>query len=73
MKGALLGFGLTAAAWVLFALMYSLIELAMGHVPFQYLEWGVGGKFLTFTISWILLLGGLIGYVSERIRAQKGR
>ena len=68
MKNTVKGFLLTAAAWVVFTCMYSIIELLRGHLPFEMLKWSVGGKFLTITILFVLALGTAVGYASDRIQ-----
>jgi len=73
MKGTVLGFVLTLGAWAVFAAMYSLIELARGHVPFEMFRWEAGGKFVAITVVVILAIGTAVGYASDRIRAKQGR
>jgi uncharacterized membrane protein len=68
MKGTLKGFLFTAAAWVVLCCMYSIIELLRGHLPFEMLTWGYGGKFITISILFVLALGTGIGYSSDRIQ-----
>lgn len=73
MKGTVRGFLLTSGTWVAFAAMYSLIELARGHVPFEMFRWETGGKFVTITVLLVVGIGTAIGYASDQIRAKLGR
>lgn len=71
MNRTMLGFLLTAIAWIILIGMYALIEWVRGHVPFAMLRWEIGGKFITLVIISVLLLGTAVGYASDQIQKQK--
>lgn len=73
MSGALRGFLITALLWIMLAAFYSLLELAMGRMPFAMFDLSGNGKFVVFTVLLVLLIGTGVGLASDRIRATKGR
>jgi len=73
MRGAVIGFLVTAGLWVFLVLAFVGIELFRGHAPFAMFTWEPGGKFVTFTVLLVLALGTGIGLASERIRARSGQ
>lgn len=72
MKGTLIGLGVTALIWAALVGAYAGIELVRGNMPFEMLQWEVGGKFVTIVVLLVLFLGGLIGYTSDRMRRTRG-
>jgi hypothetical protein len=74
MRNWVKGLLLTAAAWVLLVAMYAVIELIMGRAPFgAFHSFGPSARFITFTVALVLILGALLGYASDVVRAREGR
>lgn len=73
MKHTLRAFLITGGLLAALVAAYALIEFLRGHVPFAYIEWALGGKFLTITFAVILAIGTLVGYASDVIQARNRR
>lgn len=73
MRRTMWGILITAGLWVFLMLAYVGIEAVRGNAPFAMFTWEPGGKFVTFTITLVMMLGAGVGYASDRIQSRSGR
>jgi hypothetical protein len=74
MRSWLKGLLLTAAAWVALIIVYLGIESLLGDRPFAAFQtWGPSARFITFTVAGVLVMGALIGFASDKVRARMER
>lgn len=71
MRSWVKGLLMTAAAWVVLVVVYLGIEAAVGNRPFAAFDtFGPSARFITFTVSGVMLIGALIGVASDKVRAR---
>lgn len=71
MRYTFLGVLYTALIWAALICANAVVEVFRGNPPFAFMEWGIGGKFVTLTFLFVLALGGAIGYASGHLQKQK--
>lgn len=73
MSNAAKGFLITIGLWAALTLLYVVLELAMGRVPFALFDLSGNGKLIVLTVLFVTAIGTGVGFASDRIQAQQRR